>query len=91
MALRLLCLLAADPKSNIANPHSLHPRLPQTRRSVRLAVLVLCGVRVILAAFYGVPTFRFNEAVKRNADRFPEDDFRFQLTREEAAHLITET
>jgi hypothetical protein len=32
------------------------------------------------AALYGVPpTFRLNEAVKRNAGRFPED-FRFRLT-----------
>jgi hypothetical protein len=36
-----------------------------------------------LAEIYGVPTKRLNEQVKRNADRFPED-FRFQLTREEA-------
>ena len=41
------------------------------------------GQRVImdrdLAALYGIPTFRFNEAVKRNQKRFP-DDFMFQLT-----------
>jgi len=37
-----------------------------------------------LALLYGVPTFRFNEAVKRNQDRFPVD-FRFQLTAEEWA------
>ena len=36
-----------------------------------------------LAKLYDVPTFRFNEAVKRNADRFP-PDFIFQLTKEEA-------
>ena len=36
-----------------------------------------------LAAIYGVTTGRLNEAVKRNAKRFPED-FMFQLTREEA-------
>ena len=36
-----------------------------------------------LAEIYDVPTKRLNEQVKRNADRFPED-FRFQLTREEA-------
>jgi len=35
-----------------------------------------------LAKIYGVPTFRFNEAIKRNRHRFPED-FMFQLTREE--------
>ncbi len=53
-------------------------------------LLVIRGQRVILdgnlAELYGVPTFRFNEAVKRNADKFPED-FRFQLTREEFAGL----
>jgi hypothetical protein len=35
-----------------------------------------------LAKIYGVPTFRFNEAIKRNRHRFPAD-FMFQLTREE--------
>jgi len=44
------------------------------------------GVRVMLdrdlAKIYGVPTFRFNEAIKRNRHRFP-PDFMFQLTREE--------
>lgn len=42
-----------------------------------------------LARLYGVPTFRFNEAVKRNVDKFPKD-FRFQLTREEHAALISQ-
>jgi len=44
------------------------------------------GVRVMLdgdlAKIYGVATFRFNQAIKRNRDRFP-PDFMFQLTREE--------
>ena len=44
------------------------------------------GERVMLdsdlAKIYGVPTFRFNEAIKRNRHRFP-PDFMFQLTREE--------
>jgi hypothetical protein len=44
------------------------------------------GVRVMLdrdlAQIYGVPTFRFNEAIKRNRHRFP-PDFMFQLAREE--------
>lgn len=35
-----------------------------------------------IAKFYGVPTRRVNEAVKRNLERFPED-FMFQLTDEE--------
>ncbi len=51
------------------------------------------GQRVMLdsdlARLYGVPTFRLNEAVKRNAERFP-SDFRFQLTREEYANLISQ-
>ncbi len=51
------------------------------------SILFLRGQRVILdyelAAIYGVPTGRLNEAIKRNAARFPED-FMFQLTREEA-------
>jgi hypothetical protein len=42
-----------------------------------------------LATLYGVPTFRLNEAVKRNMDRFPLD-FRFQLTHEEVANLISQ-
>jgi hypothetical protein len=51
------------------------------------SILVLRRQRVILdrelAAIYGVPTGRLNEAIKRNAERFPED-FMFQLTRDEA-------
>jgi phage regulator Rha-like protein len=49
------------------------------------------GQRVIidrdLAAIYGVSTKALNQAVKRNADRFP-DDFAFQLTPQEAADLL---
>src|SRR6266536_2952525 len=51
------------------------------------------GVRVILdrdlAKIYGVPTFRFNEAIKRNRHRFP-TDFMFQLTREEFDSLTSQ-
>ena len=39
-----------------------------------------------LAELYRVPTKSLNLAVKRNADRFPED-FTFQLTDDEAAGL----
>jgi len=56
-------------------------------------IVTVRGKRVILdrdlAALYGVPTFRFNEAVKRNRNRFPED-FVFQLTRDEAASLTSQ-
>ncbi|MDD5262090.1 MAG: ORF6N domain-containing protein [Methylacidiphilales bacterium] len=42
-----------------------------------------------LAKLYGVQTFRFNEAVKRNRHRFP-DDFMFQLSKEEADALTSQ-
>ncbi|MGH8703618.1 MAG: ORF6N domain-containing protein, partial [Burkholderiales bacterium] len=45
-------------------------------------ILILRSQRVILdaelAALYGVPTKALNQAVKRNAERFPED-FIFRL------------
>jgi phage regulator Rha-like protein len=48
------------------------------------------GVRVMLdrdlARIYGVPTKVFNQAVKRNRPRFPED-FMFRLTQQEAKTL----
>lgn len=54
------------------------------------------GQRVLLdvdlARLYGVATKAFNQAVKRNEARFPED-FRFQLTSDEAdnlrSHIVT--
>jgi len=42
-----------------------------------------------LARIYDVPTFRFNEAIKRNRHRFP-PDFMFQLTREELNCLTSQ-
>lgn len=39
-----------------------------------------------LAELYDVPTYRLNEAVKRNRKRFPED-FMFRLTKDEAEAL----
>jgi hypothetical protein len=58
--------------------------------SISLSIAALRGQRVILdadlAALYGVETKRFNEAVKRNAARFPAD-FMFQLTAEESDSL----
>jgi len=56
-------------------------------------ILTVRGQKVILdadlAVIYGVPTYRFNEAVKRNRGRFP-DDFMFQLTADEHAGLISQ-
>lgn len=64
---------------------SVEPSLP-TIHSIRRQKVVLDSD---LATLYGVPTFRLNEAAKRNADRFP-SDFRFQLVREEVANLISQ-
>ncbi len=54
---------------------------------VKTRILYIRGHRVMvdtdLAEVYGVPTKALNQAIKRNAERFPED-FMFQLTREEA-------
>ncbi len=51
------------------------------------------GTRVMLdrdlAKIYGVPTFRFNEAIKRNRHRFPKD-FMFQLSRAEFDSLTSQ-
>jgi hypothetical protein len=66
---------------------------PEIAPDVGQLILTLRGQRVILdsdlAKLYGVPTFRFNEAVKRNRHRFP-DDFLFQLTREEVEGLTSQ-
>ena len=64
-------------------------RQPHLSRSI----LVLRGQRVILdsdlAVIYGVTTGRLNEAVKRNAERFPED-FMFRLSAVEHAVLLSQ-
>lgn len=62
----------------------------KTIRSVEPLILNLRGQKVLLdadlAAIYGVPTKALNQAVKRNADRFPED-FCFQLSADEWVEL----
>jgi len=54
-------------------------------------ILLIRGEKVIidadLAEFYGVPTKRLNEQVKRNKSRFP-DDFMFQLSLEEKSEPV---
>lgn len=57
-------------------------------------VRVVRGQRVMLdfdlARLYGVPTSALNQAVRRNADRFPED-FAYKLTQEEFTNLISQS
>jgi len=66
------------------------PDVVTVRIPIEDRILMIRGQRVILAAelarIYGVPTFRFNEAVKRNLDRFPED-FMFRLSKKEWMEL----
>jgi hypothetical protein len=54
-------------------------------------ILLIRGEKVIvdadLAEFYGVPTKRLNEQVKRNKTRFP-DDFMFQLSAKEKTEVV---
>jgi len=54
------------------------------------SILVFRGHKVLLdaelAELYGVPTKALNQAVKRNAERFPED-FMFRLSQAEAEAL----
>jgi hypothetical protein len=57
---------------------------------VERTILLIRGQKVILdvdlAELYGVTTKVFNQAVKRNTDRFPKD-FMFQLTADEALSM----
>lgn len=56
-------------------------------------IYVIRGQQVMLdsdlAKLYGVETRVLNQAVKRNAERFPED-FMFQLTKEEGSNLMSQ-
>jgi hypothetical protein len=56
-------------------------------------IFTVRGKKVVLdsdlAKLYAVRTFRLNEAVKRNAARFPED-FSFYLRPEELVTLISQ-
>ena len=60
------------------------------KKPIESLILTVREQKVILdadlAELYGVPTKRFNEAFKRNRQRFP-DDFCFQLSPEEFAAL----
>jgi ORF6N domain len=60
------------------------------RERIEQTIRIFRGHRVMLdtdlAELYGVTVGRLNEAVKRNADRFP-SDFMFQLTKPEVENL----
>ena len=70
------------------------PKPPVPIEVIERRIFLIRGQKVMLdtdlATLYQVPTFRLNEAVKRNHERFPED-FMFQLTPEETQSLTSQT
>ena len=76
----------------MANPPARTTQLPPPELIERRIYLIR-GHKVMLdshlAELYEVPTFRLNEAVKRNRRRFPED-FMFQVRKEEAEFLTSQ-
>ncbi len=62
------------------------------KKSIESLILTVRGHKVLidadLATIYGVETRSLNQAVKRNAERFPED-FIFQLDSGEKLEVIT--
>lgn len=60
---------------------------------VEQKILLIRGQKVLLdfdlAELYGVPTFRLNEQIKRNKERFPKH-FMFQLTKQELTEWISQ-
>ena len=62
----------------------------QPLENIENLIYIIRGKQVMLdrdlARLYGVETFRLNEQVKRNKERFP-DDFMFQLSKEEFENL----
>ena len=56
------------------------------------SILLIRGEKVIidadLAEAYGVTTKALNQAIRRNADRFP-PDFMFRLNKEEKQEVVT--
>ena len=61
--------------------------------TIRDKIYVVRGEQVMLdfelAEIYGYTTSAFNQQVKRNEEKFP-DDFRFQLTKEEFQNLLSQ-
>jgi hypothetical protein len=59
-------------------------------KEIQNLIYSIRGIEIMLdsdlAVMYGVETKVFNQAVKRNLDRFPEN-FRFQLTEDEVKNL----
>ena len=63
-----------------------------SRTVIEQKIMLIRGLKVMLdsdlAELYGTTTKAFNQAIKRNRDRFPED-FMFQLTKSEKQEVVT--
>jgi len=77
-------------KRVLQSQHRRHPL--KSNPPLESLILTLRQQKVIidadLAGLYGVSTKALNQAIKRNANRFPQD-FRFQLTEVEKAEVVT--
>ena len=75
----------------IKNKNEITPLLEITQELVEQKTHVIRGQKVMLdhdlAEIYGYETFRFNEQVKNNIERFPED-FMFKLNSEEFNEIL---
>ena len=75
------------------SPPSAAEQLPIPAELIERRIYLIRNQKVMLdtelAGLYQVPTFRLNEAVKRNLNRFP-GDFMFQLTPEETGALTSQ-
>lgn len=69
-----------------------HTPAPAPLARIDSGIMLVRGQKVMidadLAQLYGVPTKALNQAIKRNAQRFPQD-FMFQLTPEEKQEVVT--
>ena len=74
----------------MAGPILSSPKTMKPHKPIESLILTIREQKVILdadlAVLYGVPTKVFNQAVKRNSERFPAD-FTFQLTMQEWDNL----
>ena len=79
--------------NNLSRQCRRNPKSPIPIEQIDGMIRTIRGVRVMLdrdlAKIYGVPRFRFNEAIKRNRHRFPKD-FMFQLSRAEFDSLTSQ-
>ena len=80
-----------DDQINSTSPEACAEIAIVDERTIRDKIYIVRGVKVMLdfelAEIYGYSTRAFNQQVKNNATKFDED-FRFQLTREELDDLV---